>query len=303
MSKRVTIIVLMMVLAFFVLPKIALAYECQSGYIALQVPIPVPGGQNDFCVSGFPDYVQRIYNFFISVVGILAVIMMMYGGFQWLVAGGNPSKISIAKVTILSALAGLALMLSSYLILNLINPDLTKFSLDINQWGTITGQDAPGGESYCSKTTKLAGGILGETAKCGVKYNLEGSSTSFCKGAVCDDGLCFSGNTDTCIKSYSLALLEGVKTYGYSPKDLLHENDIRIREGKVGALGGKAVCGWIFFWNGVVDDFLYVGTYCGDSQICVIDPAGGYNITKTRNSISIKDEDTVVGSYNIVHCY
>ncbi|MEK7097259.1 MAG: hypothetical protein AAB906_00215, partial [Patescibacteria group bacterium] len=53
---------------------------------------------------------------------------MMIGGFIWLTAGGNQSRIGEAKSWIGASLTGLIIALSSYLILYQINPELTKFA-------------------------------------------------------------------------------------------------------------------------------------------------------------------------------
>jgi hypothetical protein len=72
------------------------------------------------------EYVSAIYTYAIGVVGILATVVMMIGGFIWITAGGNPSRVGEAKSWIGGALAGLLLSLLSYTLLMTINPDLLK---------------------------------------------------------------------------------------------------------------------------------------------------------------------------------
>src|SRR3990167_5061457 len=75
--------------------------------------------------------VGDIYKFVVGLAAIAAVIVMMAGGYTWLFAGGNASKVGEAKSLIGSAVLGLFLALGSYMILYLINPELTKLkSLD-----------------------------------------------------------------------------------------------------------------------------------------------------------------------------
>lgn len=75
--------------------------------------------------------VAGMYKFIAGIAGIAAVIVMMAGGYVWLFAGGNASKVTEAKSLITSAVLGLFLVLGSYMILNLINPELIKLkSLD-----------------------------------------------------------------------------------------------------------------------------------------------------------------------------
>ena len=73
------------------------------------------------------EYIAAFYQYFIGAIAILAVVMIMWGGFLWLTAAGNTSQIGVAKTRIGGALIGLVLALSSYLLLNTINPKLVKF--------------------------------------------------------------------------------------------------------------------------------------------------------------------------------
>jgi len=74
------------------------------------------------------DYIKNIYRYAIGGVGILATVVMMFGGFVWITAGGNASRVGDAKAWIGAALSGLVLALASYLILNTINPALVNFN-------------------------------------------------------------------------------------------------------------------------------------------------------------------------------
>jgi hypothetical protein len=73
------------------------------------------------------QYIKAIYNYAIGVVGILAAIVLMFGGVLWLTAGGNPNRIENAKAWIGGSLTGLILALLSYLILYTLNPSLVNF--------------------------------------------------------------------------------------------------------------------------------------------------------------------------------
>lgn len=70
------------------------------------------------------DLLARLYIFGVGVVAVLAVIMLVIGGVQYMVAGDkDPGP---AKERIKNAIWGLILALTSYLILYTINPDLVK---------------------------------------------------------------------------------------------------------------------------------------------------------------------------------
>jgi hypothetical protein len=73
------------------------------------------------------DYIKAVYNFLITVVGIVAAMMIMVGGFQYVTAGGDKGKVDAGKKRIQDALLGLVLAFGSYLLLYTINPALVRF--------------------------------------------------------------------------------------------------------------------------------------------------------------------------------
>ena len=77
----------------------------------------------------FADYIIMWYNFIIGAIGILATVMIMYGGLKWLTSRGNSAAIGDAKEKISSALIGLVLVFLSYTILYLVNPNLTVIKM------------------------------------------------------------------------------------------------------------------------------------------------------------------------------
>ncbi len=72
-------------------------------------------------------YVVAIYRFGILLSIFLTIFMMMVGGFLWVVAGGSPQRVENAKSYITSALTGLVLALTSFLLLQTVNPSLVVF--------------------------------------------------------------------------------------------------------------------------------------------------------------------------------
>lgn len=92
-------------------------------------------GENIYYVKDLNTFAAAMYKFLIGLAGIAAVIAMMVGGYLWLFSGGNASRVGEAKSIIGSAVFGLFLTIGSYMILNLINPDLVnwKFNPNIEQ--------------------------------------------------------------------------------------------------------------------------------------------------------------------------
>ena len=71
------------------------------------------------------EYLAAVYRYSVAIISILAVIMIIIGGVQWMIPGGD--NIDAAKKKILGAIAGLVLAVGSYTLLYNINPVLTSF--------------------------------------------------------------------------------------------------------------------------------------------------------------------------------
>lgn len=74
------------------------------------------------------EYIEALYQYGIGIIGILAVITMMIGGILWLTAAGNDQRITDAKKWVGGSLMGVLIALTSYVILNMVNPALTVLS-------------------------------------------------------------------------------------------------------------------------------------------------------------------------------
>lgn len=75
----------------------------------------------------FAQYIRAIFVVFIWSVGVLATVMVIYGGVRWVAAAGDASRINQAKDVIYNAIIGLVIALTSVLLLNLIDPRLVRF--------------------------------------------------------------------------------------------------------------------------------------------------------------------------------
>ena len=75
---------------------------------------------------GIAEKVQNLYTWAVSLAGLVALGIIIFGGVLYAASAGNPSRITEAKTWITHALLGLSLLFGSYLILGFINPDLTR---------------------------------------------------------------------------------------------------------------------------------------------------------------------------------
>jgi Zn-dependent protease with chaperone function len=60
--------------------------------------------------------VARIVRVMMGLLGIVVVMIVLYGGFLWMTAGGNDEQVGKAKKFIISGVIGLAIVLSAYAI-------------------------------------------------------------------------------------------------------------------------------------------------------------------------------------------
>jgi hypothetical protein len=79
--------------------------------------------------------VSQIYLWSLGVGGVLALIMIVLGGYYVMTAAGNAAQVSKGKSYIYSSLIGLAILLGAYLILSTINPDLVSFRVNLDSLG------------------------------------------------------------------------------------------------------------------------------------------------------------------------
>ena len=111
------------------LPSVSLA-ACPtgSGPVCLNLQYPSFPSFGNLDLNDQQDLNQVVawfYYFIVGIAGLAAFVMLVWGGFQYLSSAGNPAAIGDAKDKIKSALLGLLIILASFLILQVINPELT----------------------------------------------------------------------------------------------------------------------------------------------------------------------------------
>ena len=62
----------------------------------------------------------NIIRYILTFLGIIAVVMVMYGGFIWMVSNGHPDRIQKAKKTLIGAAIGLVIVISAFAIVTFI---------------------------------------------------------------------------------------------------------------------------------------------------------------------------------------
>jgi Zn-dependent protease with chaperone function len=100
--------------ASMALPMIAMA---QSGQVTANELLPNEIGTN--IGTGTTDIritIARIIRTAMSLLGIIAVLIILYGGFKWMTAAGSDEAVGDAKKIITAGIIGLVIILTAYAI-------------------------------------------------------------------------------------------------------------------------------------------------------------------------------------------
>lgn len=124
-----------MIKKFFSILIISIILFSLAGFVfaqgrQLEIEYPeIEGEQPEQVTTPVPEYFKYVFNFLIWISGLIALIVLIYAGFQYFTSAGSPERINDAKSRISAALLGILILFGSYLILITINPDLIVFRL------------------------------------------------------------------------------------------------------------------------------------------------------------------------------
>jgi len=83
----------------------------QAGRYGLHDPL---GGQD------VPTLIGSFIRFALGIVGALFLLMFVYGGIMWMIAGGDSERLKKAKHTLVNAVLGMVIIMTSYAIVSTI---------------------------------------------------------------------------------------------------------------------------------------------------------------------------------------
>ncbi|MEK7201709.1 MAG: pilin, partial [Patescibacteria group bacterium] len=172
--------------------KLNLDYP-EFGNVTLDCDPPLPSGK--VCGQNPNALIAWIYYFIVGIAGLAAFVMLVFGGIQWLTSGAIPSQAGEARDKIRNAILGLLLVLASFLIIQVINPELTILSVPGFDKAVGTVPTLPASTAGNSATL-TANKKEFTSIKPGEKVTLDWSSTiSPCTGLSDPTGL-WSGTKD-----------------------------------------------------------------------------------------------------------
>ncbi|MFH1537223.1 MAG: lytic transglycosylase domain-containing protein [Patescibacteria group bacterium] len=149
--------------------------------------LEVPLG-NTTSITGFNEYIKILYRFGIGLIALIALFLIVFNGINWILAGGNDQRIGEAKKGIVGAVIGLVIALSSFVILNTINPKLV--SLDemeiplIQLQALVKGTIEKCEESYVDQMHNYSSETI--TTPSGTTIDLDQACVSIARGLDID---------------------------------------------------------------------------------------------------------------------
>lgn len=91
-----------------------------------------PEGKNcgNYSLNDFVVVMLKVSEWILGIVGSLALLVFVYAGVMLLISAGNSEKITQAKQTIISAIIGLVVVFSSYMIIQFVMESLSIVKKD-----------------------------------------------------------------------------------------------------------------------------------------------------------------------------
>src|SRR3989344_624103 len=103
-------------LLFFVLLSVFLGAGNFASAIQLTLPNPLCLSGNNAdpnCINTFGKLVDKIINYLVNIVGVLAILMFVWAGALFLTSAGNPTQIEKARKALIFAIIGTAIVLAA----------------------------------------------------------------------------------------------------------------------------------------------------------------------------------------------
>ncbi len=139
--KYTKIIILIAIITTFMFGAFSFNYA-NAGEI---VPDGGKKDKGDYTVNDFVQIAVNVAEWILGIVGSLALLMFIYGGFMFILSGGNAEKTSQGKQILINAVIGLVIVFTSYTIIQfsitslLGEKEATKYKGKIFQTGWFKG--------------------------------------------------------------------------------------------------------------------------------------------------------------------
>jgi hypothetical protein len=122
----------------FLLGGLVHAQSAAQGTLDVGINGPI-GTQTGLSTTDVRLVVARIIRTALGLLGIIALVIVLYGGFMYMTAGGNEERVGTAKKILVNGGIGLLIILSSYAITSFVISRLVAATT--GNLGTTTGTD------------------------------------------------------------------------------------------------------------------------------------------------------------------
>ena len=131
-------------------------------------------------IDGSNGVIRIVSNILIWVVGIVAVIMIVWSGFKYITAAGDSGKIASAKSSLIYAIVGLIIAILAYAIVNFVMERLNVSSTPggSSGGGSSGGAGSSGGGGYSGGGGSIGGAMGGSGGGSGGSGGGSGSGGS-----------------------------------------------------------------------------------------------------------------------------
>lgn len=87
------------------------------------------GGTAELSSSDLTDVIGTLINVFLTLLGIIFLVLVLYAGWLWMTAGGEEAKVEKAKDIMIRAVIGLVIILAAYSISSFVITSLQEAGL------------------------------------------------------------------------------------------------------------------------------------------------------------------------------
>lgn len=113
-KKKILAGILSLAIAFAFIAPFTMVNAQTSGEITFPDEPTFPEGLST------TDTINNILSYLLGFLGILAVVIILYGGLRWMTAGGDAKKVEPAQNTIKAGAIGLIIILAAWVIVKVV---------------------------------------------------------------------------------------------------------------------------------------------------------------------------------------
>ena len=118
-NKKLLTIVAVVICGLLLTPALSSAQDDPYGLTgenSISKGLEDDAGNNVLGDADLPEVIGRIINVALGLLGTVAVVVILIGGFKWMTAGGNDDQVAEARKWIFSGIIGLGIIMSAWAI-------------------------------------------------------------------------------------------------------------------------------------------------------------------------------------------